>query len=89
MNQPEIFQSLQKGEFLELVRLTEFTAMKDRYLATFKAADVLIQAADILTAPDVVQASWGDDAMAHKLAAQTAYKNAKDDLLNVLFPRED
>jgi hypothetical protein len=88
MNQPTIHQQFIKGEFVELVELSTFEALKTRYLATFKAADVLLQAFDVLTAPEVVQASWGGNSMRHRMEAQQAYKNAKDDLLNILFPKE-
>jgi len=88
MKQPTIHQQFIKGEFVELVELSTFEALKTRYLATFKAADVLLQAFDVLTASEVVQASWGDASMRHRMESQQAYKNAKDDLLNILFPEE-
>lgn len=88
MKQPTIHQQFIKGEFVELVELSTFEELKARYLATFKAADVLLHAFDVLTAPEAIQASWGDNSMRHKMEAQQAYKNAKDDLLNILFPEE-
>jgi hypothetical protein len=89
MKQPTIHQQFIKGEFVELVELSAFHAISERYAETFKCADLLIQAFDILTAPQAVQASWGDASMRHKLEATNAYKRAKEDLLHVLCTQKE
>lgn len=89
MKQPTIHQQFIKGEFKELVELSAFQAILERYKELFKCADLLIQAFDILTAPEMVQASWGDAEMRHKLEATTAYNRAKEDLVYFLSPTEE
>lgn len=89
MKQPTIHQQFIKGEFIELVELSAFKTVSERYSETLKSADLLIQAFDVLTAPEAVQASWGDASMRHKMEAANAYKRAKEDLLNVLCAPEE
>ena len=86
---PTIHQQFIKGEFVELVELSAFQTVSKRYTETFKAADLLIQAFDILTAPEATEASWGDASMRHKMEAANAYKRVKEDLLHVLCPTEE